>query len=221
MRSHWKPIVALLLLTPFLTELLSGSLPAPKFFQPQVFLFLATVGYGFPILLLREFPVRHRLGILGLLALGLVYGIFNEGIIAKTFYLAANVPVRNFDGYGYAGGIAIPWAITISTWHALHSFLYPVVAIYYVFPAHRESPWLNWKGISLLAIPTVVLGTLIFFSQGDDRAAGLPAHFILMAGLSGLLIWLATKLPTAPALDGDGALKVRAVFFGGLVFLLL
>jgi hypothetical protein len=220
-RSHWKPIVALLLVTPFLTELLSGSLPAPKFFQPQLFLFLATVGYGFPILLLREFAVRHRLGILGLLALGLVYGIFNEGVIAKTFYLVANVPVRNFDGYGYAGGIAIPWAVTISIWHALHSFLYPVVAVYYFFPGHRESPWLNWKGIILLAIPTVVLGTLIFFSHGNDRAAGLPAHFILMAGLSGLLIWLATKLPAAPALDGDGALKLSAVFWGGLAFLLL
>src|SRR5208283_1563569 len=137
MRSHWKPIVALLLLTPFLTELLSGSQPAAKFFQPQVLLFLATVGYGIPVLLLREFAVRHRLGILGLLALGFVYGVFNEGIIAKTFYLATNVPVNNFDGYGCVYGIAIPWAVTISTWHARHALLYPIVAIYYFFPDHR------------------------------------------------------------------------------------
>lgn len=221
MRSHWKPIVALLLITPCLTELLSGSLPASVFFRPQVFFFLATVGYGFPILLLREFAVRRHLGILGLIALGLVYGIFNEGIIAKTFYLAANVPVKNFDGYGYIFGIAIPWAITISTWHALHSFLYPIVAIYYFFPAHRESPWLNWKGIILLAVPTVVLGTLIFFSHGKDREAGNLAHYILMVMLSGLLVWIATILTSSPTLGGDETFSLRPIFWGGLVFLLL
>ena len=133
MRAHWKPVLSLLLLAPFLTELLSGNLPASQFFQPQVYVFLATVGYGFPILLLREFAVRRRLGLAGLFMLGLVYGIFNEGILARTFYLASNVPIKTFDGYGYVFGVAIPWAITISIWHALHSFVYPIVAVSYFF----------------------------------------------------------------------------------------
>lgn len=221
MRSHWKPIVALLLLTPFLTELLSGNLSATVFFRPQVFLMLATVAYGFPVLLLREFAVRHRLGIFGLLTLGFVYGIFNEGIIAKTFYLATNVPINNFDGYGYAGGIAIPWAVTISIWHALHALLYPIVAVYYLFPQHRESPWLNWQGTVGLAIPTVLIGTLIFFSHGPDRPAGLLAHFILMVVMSGWLLWIATQLPASPALGGSGSFQRAALFWGGLGFLTL
>lgn len=221
MRSHWKPIVALLLITPFLTELLSGNLPAPVFFRPQVFLLLATVSYGFPILLLREFAVRRRLGLPGLLALGFVYGIFNEGILAKTFYLATNVPLNVFDGYGYTGGIAIPWAVTISTWHALHSMLYPVVAVYYFFPSHRESPWLNWKEIILLAMPTVVMGALIFFSQNPDRPPGHLAHFVLMVFTSGLLVWTATKLSSSPALDGSGIFRMPACFWGSLGFLAL
>ena len=69
MRSHWKPLLALLLTTPFLTELLSDSMPAREFFRPPVLLFLATVGYGFPILLLREFAVRRHLGLAGLFVL--------------------------------------------------------------------------------------------------------------------------------------------------------
>ena len=219
LRANWKPIVALLLMAPFLTELLSGSLPASEFFRPHVFLFLATVGYGFPILLLREFAVRRQLGILGILALGFVYGIFNEGILAKTFYLATNVPVNSFDGYGYTYGIAIPWAVTISTWHALHSLLYPIVVIYYFFPAHRDSPWLNWKGIVGLAVPTAVMGTLIFFSQSQDRPAGQLAYFILMVGMGGLLIGIATRLPSSPALGGDGTFQVPVIFWGGLGFL--
>jgi hypothetical protein len=220
-RSHWKPIVALLVVTPFLTELLSGSLPAPAFFRPQVLLFLATVGYGFPVLLLRELAVRRQLGVLGLFVLGLVYGIFNEGILAKTFYLATNVPISNFDGYGYVWGIAIPWAITISVWHALHSVLYPIVAIYYFFPNHRESPWLNWQWLAGLAVPTVVVGTLIFFGHQKDREAGWLDHFILMVFLSGLFILIAARLPSAPALGGGGTFKMPAVFWGGLGFLLL
>ena len=221
MRSHWKPVVTLLLLTPFLTELLSGSLPAPAFFRPQVFLFLATVGYGFPVLLLREFAVRRQLGLAGLVLLGLVYGIFNEGIIAKTFYLAANVPIKNFDSYGYFGGIAVPWTVTISLWHALHSFLYPLAAVYYFFPNQRETPWLKGREMAWLAVPTAVIGTLIFFHSGQDREAGRPGHFILMLMTSGLLIWLAAKLPSAPKMSGDIRLPTRAVFLGGLGFLAL
>lgn len=219
--ASWKPIVSLLLITPFLTELLTGSLPASVFFRPHIFLFLATVGYGFPILLLREFAVRRQLGIFGLLALGFVYGIFNEGILAKTFYLAANVPLNNFDGYGYNYGIAIPWAINISTWHALHSLLYPMVAIYCFFPGHRESPWLNRRGIVCLAVPTVVVGTLIFFNRSEDREAGQLAHFILMVLMSGLLVWIATKLPVSPVLGGHGIFQISAILLGGLGFLVL
>lgn len=221
MRSHWKPIFALLLITPFLTELLSGSLPASVFFRPQVFLFLATVGYGFPILLLREFAVRRQIGLAGLFVLGIVYGIFNEGIIAKTFYLAANVPVHNFNGYGNTGGIAVPWAITISIWHALHSLLYPVVAIYYFFPAHRGTPWLNRREIFLLAFPTAVLGMLIFFNHNKDREAGHPAHFILMVLTGEFLVWLSARLPAAPALGDDGRPQIPAIFLGNLGFLAL
>jgi hypothetical protein len=220
-RAHWKPILALLLTAPFLTELLSGSLPASVFFRPPVYLFLATVGYGFPILLLREFAMRRQLGLAGWFILGLIYGIFNEGIIAKTFYLAANVPMKNFDGYGYAFGMAIPWAITISIWHALHSFIYPVVAVSCFFPEHRRSAWLNRPAILWLAIPTVAVGTLMFFHQGNDRAAGQPVHFILMIVVSGLLLWLATKLATRPSLGDAETLRTPAIFLGGLAVLAL
>jgi hypothetical protein len=220
-RARWKPILALLLATPFLTELLSGNLPASMFFRPQVYLLLATVGYGFPVLLLREFAVRCQLGLAGLFILGLAYGIFNEGILAKTFYLAANVPVNTFDRYGFAFGMAIPWAITISIWHALHSFVYPVVAVSYFFPDQRQSPWLNRPAIVLLAVPVLGVGTLTFFHQGTDRAAGTPAHFLLMIVLGGLLFWLATRLKSGSALGDPETLRTPAFFLGGLAFLTL
>jgi hypothetical protein len=233
MRRCWKPAVALILATPFLTELLSGSLPASRFFQPQVLLFLATVGYGFPVLLLREFAVRRQFGLASLFVVGLVYGIFNEGIIAKTFYLAKNVPINTFDGYGYAFGVAIPWAITISIWHALHSFIYPLFAVSYFFPEHRRSPWLNRPAIVLLAALTIAIGTLMFFHRDKDRPPGDAAHFILMIALVSLLLWLSTRLKSpsdsgsrhkeTPSRIGVRTSKFgsRAVFLGGLAFVSL
>ena len=219
--AHWKPVVALLVITPFLTELLSGSLPAQKFFQPPVFLFLATIGYGFPVLLLRELAVRRQLGVAGLFLLGLVYGIFNEGILAKTFYLAKNVPINTFDGYGYVFGIAVPWAIMINIWHALHSLLYPIVAIYYFFPNERETPWLNRRGMIWLSVPTLAVGALIFFSHGMDRAAGHWEHFLLMVILGAILVWLATRLPSAPILGDNERLRWRPMFWGAGSFVAL
>jgi hypothetical protein len=221
MRSHWKPVIAVLLTAPFLTELLSGNLPFSAFFQPQNYLFLATVGYGFPIVLLREFAVRRHLGLAGLFLLGLAYGIFNEGILAKTFYLSANVPIGTFSGYGFTFGMEIPWAITISIWHALHSFIYPVVAISYFFPKDRETPWLTARAISCLAVPTAAIGAVVFLLPTKDHPAGNHGLLILMLALMGLLLWLAARLGARAALGGPHKLRSRAFFLGALAFFLL
>jgi len=221
MRAHWKPVITVLLITPVLTELLSGNLPPSVFFRPQAFLFLATVGYGFPVLLLREFAVRRRLGLTGLLGLGFVYGIFNEGIIAKTLYLATNVPIRGFDGYGYAAGIAWPWAITVSTWHAFHSLLYPLVATYYFFPDQRNAPWFNRPGLVGLALPTILLGTLIFFTHSPEREAGHLLQFAIMIVAGALITGIALRLPAAPTLGHAHPLRWPAMVWGSTGYLVL
>lgn len=221
MRAHLKPILTLLLITPCLTELLSNNMPPRAFFNPVAFLFLATVAYGFPILLLREFSCRCRLGIPGLLCLGLVYGIINEGILAKTFYLAQGVPVDTFDHYGYVLGICFPWAITISVWHALHSLLYPILVTYYFFPAQRERPWLTRTSAIWLAIPTVVMNTLVFFTRSKDRAPGQFPHFFLMLGCMGFLAWLATKAPRTGQFTDTTSFSLKPIGWGLASFLAL
>jgi hypothetical protein len=221
MRTNLKPVLTLLLITPCLTELLSNNMPPQMFFQPVVFLLLATVAYGFPVLLLREFACRNRLGLPGLLCLGLVYGIINEGIFAKTFYLAEGVPVRTFDHFGYVAGISIPWAITISVWHSLHALLCPMLATYFFFPAQRDQPWLTRSGAWWLAIPTIALNTLVFFSHSNDRAAGHLFHFVLMLAGMGFLTWLATKAPRSGQLTAGVCFRLKPLACGAASFLML
>lgn len=221
MRPKLKPILTLLLITPFLTELLSNNMAPPAFFNPLNFLLLATVVYGFPVLLLREFACRLRLGIAGLLCLGLVYGIINEGIVAKTFYLSQGVPVNTFDVYGYLAGISIPWAITISVWHSLHSVLCPILLTYYLFPDQRSRPWLNRAGICSLVVPTAALDTLFFFSHTFDRPPGQLGHYALMLICMGLLMWLATKAPRSGQFSDGTVFRLKPLGWGAVSFPLL
>ena len=175
MKKHIKPILVLLLITPFLTELLSGNLQPQIFFTPHIFFLLVVVAYGFPILVIRELSVRWRLGLAGTFLLGLAYGVLNEGILAKTILLSENVPIPTFDNYGFIGGFSIAWALLIIIWHALHAVVFPILFVHYLFPAHKSETWLN-KPLTVFAIvPAVIFGTIGFFSANGEGLASRPS----------------------------------------------
>lgn len=205
-----------MILTPVTTELLSGNMVASQFFLPHIFLLLTTVVYGFPVLMLREIAVRRRLGIAGILLLGLAYGIFNEGIISKTYYGATNVPDANYNSYGFTCGVAFPWVISITLWHAFHSMLYPVMAIYYFFPEHRHSPWLNKRAIICMIVPTIAIGLLFYFGHDQNRPAGDLQHFVAAAILAAVLILTAANLPGLAKVGEPGPFKKSSIGLGVL-----
>src|SRR5438105_4167151 len=118
---YWKQIIVLLLITPLLTELLTNNIPAPQFFRLKLFFILTTLVYG-PVLLLRELAVRWKLGFTGYIILGLVYGIYNEGLMSETFF-RSELPNPSFNNYGTIWGINFPWAAIIIIFHAFYAFL--------------------------------------------------------------------------------------------------
>src|SRR5947207_5033603 len=94
-----------LLLTPGpLAEVLSQNVPLSTFVQPVPFLLL-TLTYGVPLLVIRELSVARELDEVGLVVLGLAYGILNEGGLAKTLTLPDGAPLHDFAGYGQVGPI--------------------------------------------------------------------------------------------------------------------
>ena len=193
--GHIKPVITLMLITPFLTEVLTTNVSITMMLHPKVLLAMATIGYGFAVLALREAAVRMRAGVVSLVLLGVIYGMYNEGLIAKTFLRVHGVPINTFDGYGLFGGVETAWAILISIWHAFFAFLFPIVIVYSLYPREREEAWLNKTGFTILAAVTLLISGLAFLGKNGNPAgiAGTPGQYLAMAAISALLFFLARR----------------------------
>lgn len=193
--KHTKPIITLMLITPFLTEVLTTNVPVTVMLRPRVLLAMMTIGYGFAVLALREIAVRMKAGVASMVLLGLIYGMYNEGLIAKTFFRVHGVPINKFDGYGLYDGFETAWALSISTWHAFFAFLFPIVIVYSLYPHAREERWLNNVVLGILSAVTLLVSALVFFGKGGQGAvagiAGTPRQYLVMAAISVLLFLLA------------------------------
>jgi len=145
-KSFRKPALTLFLASPFLAELLSSSSPANIFFQPAYFL-LQLVSYGIPVLIIRELTVRWKLGMRGMFLLGLGYGIFNEGLLAKTFF---------------SYHLSLSWMVYISSWHALHAIVFPILLTYFFYPEAISSPWITKRTFHLFVVLAFLESVLLF-----------------------------------------------------------
>lgn len=191
MFKRWEPILTLIFITPFLTELLTTNIPAPKFFQPLIFILLATVGYGFPVLLIRELAHRLKLTTRGIFLIGFAYGIYNEGILAKTLFLKTNVPLPVFNDYGYFFGINFTWLIFICIWHALFSVSFPLGIVRYLYPNARDKQWLSPKLVWLISVFAIIPALLIFFNIAPNGVRGNVIHLIFLLLIIFLFLGLA------------------------------
>jgi hypothetical protein len=80
-----RPLWALILLSPVIAEMLSGSTPPIEWLNPIAALFLIWL-YGSGVLVMRETAVRWKTGWPGILLLGAAYGIIEEGLAVKSFF---------------------------------------------------------------------------------------------------------------------------------------
>ncbi len=190
--KNWKPIVFLFISSFLLTELLTGSTPLKSFLSPFIVLLFITVGYGFPVLVIREISIRKNFGLLGLFFLGVIYGLYNEGLFAKTIINPFHSPVASFTAYGLLGSIRLPWALAISSWHALYAVIFPIIIVYYFFPERSSENWLSKKTTYILGVISFISSVLFFFSGPPQNKAGTPNQFIFIM-LSWLVLWWLAK----------------------------
>jgi hypothetical protein len=205
---YWKPIILLLFITPILTELLTNNIPFHILFRPKLFLALAILVYG-PVLLLRELAIRWNLRLTGYILLGLVYGIYNEGLFAKTIF-KLQIANTAFDHYGIVWDINLPWAAVIIVFHAFYAFLFPLVIVYSIFPKQAFTPWINKKWWTTISAASFLYISYKFLKNTWPVT---PLHYVvliaIMATLTTLSRWFKGGLTT-----GDKKQRLWLVVYG-------
>jgi hypothetical protein len=197
-------------MAPFLTELHTGKIPAPIFFQPITFLLLI-ITYGLPVLIIREVSVRLNFKIVPIITLGLAYGILNEGIFAKTLLFKTHATIPTFDNYGYLWGINFSWTVIVLLFHACHSVLYPILIVHFFYPNSSPGPWISKRWTALITLPVIYLGFLFFF----NNYSGSIFYLLFFIATIVILFSIAYFLPYDKKDDGQKTkFSLQPVFWG-------
>lgn len=210
---YWKPVIVLLGITPLLTELLTNNIPARQLLKPHTFLLFATLVYG-PVLVLRELAVRWRLSVVGYILSGLVYGVYNEGLFAKTIF-QTQLPNPTFNNYGVLYGINFTWATVIIIFHAFYAFLFPVLIVNYFFPSAARKPWLDKRLWLSLSAALMMYVSWNFLKNMHPPVTAL--HYVLLIVVMVCLVIAANKCENDKMFE-LGKAKLWLVGVYGFVF---
>ena len=221
MDRHTRLAALFLLLTPGpLAEVLSQNVQLLTFLQPAPFL-LVTLTYGVPVLVIREVSVARKLNNVGLILLGLAYGILNEGVLAKTLTLPAGAPLHDFAGYGQIALVQGGWSIFIVVWHALHSVFYPIVLTRWMFPLAASRRWFaagraRWLLYALLIL-VAGLYSLYFLNPVRSDPAVFALYAAATAGLVAAALTLCKRRGGTPTTETTQASWMPALLGGCMI----
>lgn len=161
-KNHILPFFTLLLLSPVLGELLSGSAPPAEFFQPAGLIILIAL-YGCGAAFIREVIRRWDKGWVSVLLLGMAYGIFEEGIVTRSFFDARWMDLGLLATYGRWLGVNWVRSAGLTVFHAVVSISIPIILVEMIYPKHKEALWLEKAGF-------VIIAAIFFWSPCWDRS---------------------------------------------------
>ncbi len=214
-----RPALTLFVIAPIFGELFSGSSPLNEFLQPLTFFTLAML-YGSGAILARELRVRWHGGWRSLLLLGAAYGVFEEGLMVRSFFDPQWIDLGALGTYGRALGVNWLWAYHLTVFHATISIAASVTFVEILYPHARTRAWVsrrrNWRLLWLLLLLTLPLGKLL--SPYDAPGGWLLISWLVIGGL----LALARRAPNPPpGPEGRAAAPPRRFFalgFFGLLF---
>jgi hypothetical protein len=144
-RAH-RPAIVLVALAITIPELLTGSTPVVALANP-----LAVAGllgfYGAGALAIRETAIAWRKGWVGVLLLGLAYGVAEEGIATKTMVDPQSAGAGYLAVYGHFLGVNWVFAVVIALFHALFSIALPILLVDLIYPSTRGRRFLSNNGV--------------------------------------------------------------------------
>jgi hypothetical protein len=193
---RYLPVLVLLLLSPFVAEVLFGATPLSNLDA----LPLVTAIYGSGAILIRELARRRGTGWGRIALLGAVYALIEEGLAIQSLF---NPALFNAAGYGgRALGINWVWSEWTVGYHIVWSIAVPILLAELLFPARRAEPWLGRVGVAIIGVIYVLgisaMAAIFRFIITPDYHAPM----ILLVGtalLAAGLVTLALSRPTRPA----------------------
>ncbi len=215
-----RPLLALILLSPVIAEMLSGSSPPLEWLNPAV-PFLLIWLYGSGVLVMRETAVRWKAGWPAILLLGAAYGIIEEGLAVKSFFDPAWMDLGVLGWYGRWLDVNWVWAVWLTIYHAVVSIAVPIFLVDWLYPETRGQPFTSRRGyigaILLLASATVFLDAALTTYR--------PSPWHLLGGLAAVLflVWAAkryasrlwNRLPSGRPLSPRAYAILGFAFIGG------
>ncbi len=217
------PGVFLFFIAPVIGELLSGSTPPNSFFNPVRLLFLCFL-YGGGAIIIRELTLYWGKGWPTLIALGVAYGIIEEGLLVKSFFDPHWKDLGLLGTYGRVLDVNWVWSVQLITYHAIFSIAIPILIVSVLFPKRRAERWAGPRALLLLIamfVLVVVLGSLFLFTY---RPPLLP--YLITLVIAAAIVLLARFLPRAirvtKSMDIPQPLRFGLVgFLGTLTFYLI
>lgn len=186
------PIWTLLVLSPFIGELLSGSTRTSILyvFVPEIMV------WGVGALLCRELVRRWRAGGVSLLLLGLALSVAEEFIIQQTSIAPLPFPGSHAD-YGRMWDVNLVYLLFMLGFESVWVVLVPVKVTELFFPAKAALPWLRTRG-AIVACIVFLLGSRIAWygwtQQARPRLHAAPYHppaTLLALGLAAIACLIA------------------------------
>lgn len=185
------PVVALLVLAPFIGEVMSTSTPITAFVLPWTFLFEAAL-YGGGALLVREVVRVKGLGLAGFVALGAAYGIFEEAVLVRSWFDPEFLDA--YRDYSRVWQTSLLQAIHLTTFHAAVSIGCSVALVEWLYPSHRARPWAGRRGLGLATAGLVALAALTLLAPEAFFPVRWPQVGVAAALAAGLVV-VAPRLP--------------------------
>jgi hypothetical protein len=204
----------LLILSPVVGELLSGSAPPVEFFNPISFLVLVAL-YGGGAVIIRELAFRWGKGWRSILLLGAAYGIIEEGLMVKSFFDPNWMDLGALGTYGRSLGVNWIWSLELTAYHMVISIAIPILLVNLLYPKETGRSWVNSRALWVFG-GLFTLDVLVgFFLLTPYRPPVVP--YLGSLGMVILLYVLAKKLPAEFRLAESG-MQRKPVWAGLLAF---
>ncbi len=159
------PLLSLMLLSPTIAELLTGSSPPDMFFNP-VNLAILVMFYGAAAALARDAWASRGLDSGALLLLGAAYGVWEEGLSVASFFNPDWKDLGVLKGYGRVLGLNTVWAAYLTLFHSFYSIALPALFLSALYPDRASARWLSPAMTRVFAASVVIIGLVFHAALG-------------------------------------------------------